>query len=256
MPNPRLVRVIATGVLTLCTATVPSSAQSRTGSAGVHSDISNLRMASISARAGQPPRCTLGDTTTDVHGRKGYDVLLDTTLRLPRGWKPPTLESIGGGLRLQPAAADAWRTLRAKARADGIALHPISAYRSEDYQRGLFARNVRKHGRAHALKYVARPGHSEHQLGLTLDIGYAPGTAITAEWSSKPRNRNQRAASWLTSRGWRYGWVRSYQKDKVARTCYESEPWHWRYVGPAKASALRSEGVTLREFLWRLQNSG
>lgn len=249
MQRPRFFVVLAlTAVMTIG---APTFATAPTGSrAG-----SVASQVPVLISMADPPPCKLGDKPTWVSGRKGYDVVLDTDFRLPRGWKPAALEKIGGGLQLQPAAADAWRTLRARAKADGVVLYPISAYRSEDYQKGLFARNVRKHGRPHALKFVARPGHSEHQLGLTLDIGFAPGTAITAEWSANPRNRNQKAASWLTSRGWRYGWVRSYPKSKVAKTCYESEPWHWRYVGPAKAAQVRREAVTLREFLWRLRAS-
>ncbi|MEY5145636.1 MAG: hypothetical protein RL745_1005 [Actinomycetota bacterium] len=243
-------------IIALLAAGLAASPALAVTAAGPHRAERQAATAGSASRSMAPPKCALGDFATKLSGRKGYDAVLDTRLRLPKGWRPPSLARIAPGLQLQPAAADAWRAMRAKARADGVVLHPISAYRSEEYQRGLFARNVRQHGRAHALKFVARPGHSEHQLGLTLDIGYAPGTAITAEWSSNPRNRNQRAASWLTSRGWRFGWVRSYPKGKVDRTCYESEPWHWRYVGPAKASAVRNQGVTLREYLWGLQIPG
>ncbi|MEI7655670.1 MAG: M15 family metallopeptidase [Actinomycetes bacterium] len=203
--------------------------------------------------AAPPSACRYSDKTTYFPQGSPTYAVLDTALRLPSGWKPASLVKISAGATLQPSAAKAWRDMRKAAKRAGVTLHAVSAYRSESYQLTVFNRNVRRHGRAHALKFVARPGHSEHQLGLTVDIGYAPGTAVTSEVLVHPKTRNQKVAAWLGARAWRYGWVRSYPKGKVAATCYESEPWHWRYVGPAKAADVRAARVTLRSYLWHLR---
>ena len=62
------------------------------------------------------------------------------------------------------------------------------------------------------------------------------------------------AGAWLRVNAWKYGFVMSYPKGKTAVTCYQYEPWHYRYVGRTRARLIRSSGLTLREFLWREQN--
>lgn len=176
--------------------------------------------------------------------------VLDTRYRLPKGWRPTALVDVQPGKRLQPHAARAWQQMRSAAHAAGLRLALISAYRSETYQHTVFNRSAKRNGRAHALRYVARPGHSEHQLGLTVDLGTAAGVALEAEPVAHPKTRAQRTAAWLAANAATYGWVRSYPTGMQARTCYASEPWHWRYVGPAEAAAQQRQRTTLREFLW------
>lgn len=202
--------------------------------------------------ATKAPQCRIGDVVTRLATPDGRLAVLDTTHRLPKGWKPPHLSWVNKSQQLQLDAASAWRKLRLKAAVSGITINIVSAYRTDGHQQTVFNRNVTKHGRAHALKYVARPGHSEHQLGLTVDIGLTVGSALRAEpTSGKPQTKAQRAANWLRDHAAEHGWVRSYPAGAVARTCYESEPWHWRYIGIAEAAKYKASGLTLREYLWR-----
>jgi D-alanyl-D-alanine carboxypeptidase len=111
-----------------------------------------------------------------------------------------------------------------------------------------FAYWVRVSGLASALLGSARPGHSEHQLGTTIDV-----TSLGAglpwlmwDWGTTSAGR------WMRLNAWRYGFVMSYPaKGSPARTCYRYEPWHFRYVGKEMAAAVRASGLTLREYLWR-----
>ena len=84
-------------------------------------------------------------------------------------------------------------------------------------------------GYAAALKSSARAGHSEHQLGTTVDFRSYGGSApwYYADWG------RSKAGAWLKSNAWKYGFVMSYPKGKTTLTCYAYEPWHYRYVGRA-----------------------
>ncbi len=137
------------------------------------------------------------------------------------------------------------------ARAAGARFAVQSAYRSYATQKSTFAYWVRVHGYATALKESARAGHSEHQLGTTLDLKAYGGKApwdYTYDWATT------KVGAWLKNNSWKYGFVISYPKGKTSVTCYQYEPWHFRYLGRARARAVQQSGLTLREFLWREQN--
>ena len=97
----------------------------------------------------------------------------------------------------------------------------------------------------------ARPGHSEHQLGTTLDFRSYGGSA---PWNYADWGRTK-AGTWLRNNAWKYGFVLSYPKGKTAQTCYAYEPWHYRYVGRAVAARIHASGLTEREYLWRQQTA-
>ena len=107
------------------------------------------------------------------------------------------------------------------------------------------------HGYAVALKESARAGHSEHQLGTTVDFRSYGGSAPWdyTDWATT------KAGAWLKANAWKYGFVMSYPKGKTSVTCYAYEPWHYRYVGRTARGAIRASGLTLREYLWREQNA-
>lgn len=106
------------------------------------------------------------------------------------------------------------------ARSDGIELMVSSAYRSYRYQAGLYERHVEQHGEAAADRVSARPGHSQHQLGTTIDFG-----SIAAGYGDTPNGR------WLAASAWRFGFSLSYPAGYEEYTGYDYEPWHFRYLG-------------------------
>jgi D-alanyl-D-alanine carboxypeptidase len=101
-------------------------------------------------------------------------------------------------------------------------------------------------GYQQALLTSARPGHSEHQLGTTLDLTSKGGAAPWnyADWGTTA------AGSWMAKNAWKYGFVMSYPKAETSASCYAYEPWHFRYVGKGMAAAVRNSGMTLREAIW------
>jgi D-alanyl-D-alanine carboxypeptidase len=100
-------------------------------------------------------------------------------------------------------------------------------------------------GHEEALRFSARPGHSEHQLGTALDLQAAGGAA---PWQVNFGDTRQ--GRWLARNAWRYGFVVSYPPGSEAVVCYGAEAWHVRYVGRDVARAVHRSGQTLREWLW------
>ena len=130
----------------------------------------------------------------------------------------------------------------AAAEADGHGLMVGSAYRSSSYQASLFNGYVASAGLEQASRYSARPGHSEHQLGLAIDISSASQQCfLQACFTSTPDGQ------WLAGHAHTYGFTLRYPEGKEAITGYNFEPWHYRYVGPELATALYQSGLTLEE---------
>ena len=126
----------------------------------------------------------------------------------------------------------------------GLALQSQSAYRSFDSQTRVYNNDVGNLGQAGADLSTARPGTSEHQTGLTIDISAQPGQcSLDACFADTPHGQ------WLAANAWRFGFLLRYPADKIPVTGYEFEPWHFRYIGIDLATEMHSEGVTtLEEF--------
>ncbi len=108
---------------------------------------------------------------------------------------------------------------------EGITLLISSTYRSYEYQKKVFARNVKTLGRAQAERESARAGTSQHQLGLTIDFG-----CICPEFEKT------RASSWLKEHAWKYGFSLSFPPNQEHITGYMFESWHYRYIGKDAAA--------------------
>jgi D-alanyl-D-alanine carboxypeptidase len=203
-------------------------------------------------RAPAPPRCSYQDILTS---RRGYDqyaiTLLDTIYKLPSTYAPGDLVStsgagLNGGYSVRAIIRDDLAAMANAARAAGGPLQVVSAYRSYTQQAATFQHWVNVGGYEHALLTSARAGHSEHQLGTTLDftsVGGLPPWEYS-DWATSA------AGKWMAANAWKYGFVMTYPKGETGATCYDYEPWHYRYVGKAVAAAVRTSGMTLREAIW------
>ena len=121
----------------------------------------------------------------------------------------------------------------------GASLSVVSPYRSYTSQVSVYAGWVKRLGKAQADRQSARPGHSEHQTGLAVDIN----TAVAQSFATTP------AGKWLAANSWRYGFILRYPDGKEPVTGYEFEPWHFRYVGVALATEMHTTKITtLEEF--------
>jgi zinc D-Ala-D-Ala carboxypeptidase len=204
---------------------------------------------------GSLPACTYADVLTPHHRYADWRItLLDTIYRLPSSYAPRDLVDVGhaglnSGYAVRSILIDDLRAMAAAARAAGAPLQVVSAYRSYAQQEATFAYWVKVAGLEAALKASARPGHSEHQLGTSIDFTSLGGDKPWnyADWGTTTAGR------WMAENAWKYGFVLSYPRNSFDKTCYKYEPWHFRYVGREMASEVRHSGLTLREFIWTRQ---
>jgi LAS superfamily LD-carboxypeptidase LdcB len=200
---------------------------------------------------GPLPACRYDDILTSPRGYGSWSItLVDTILRVPKAYVPPDLVRVvdlgvpGRGKVRQVMTTDLQEMSQAAAAA-GAAIGIQSAYRSYDEQQTVFAGWVAVDGYARALQLSARPGHSEHQLGLAIDVRSEPGgSPFVGDWGTTA------AGKWMKAHAWEYGFVMSYPKGRIRTVCYDYEPWHFRYVGRELAAQIRASGLTLREYLW------
>ena len=198
------------------------------------------------------PACEYRDELTRYRKVKQWKkTLLDTNLKVKRLYKPWDLVSvsradIAGSGKVRRIMIKDLKALAAAARKAGKPLAVRSAYRSYDYQKGLFDSYVRSYGLDRARKFSARPGHSEHQLGTTLDFSVGPGVPLTTKFGDSPSGK------WLARNGWKYGFIMSYPKGKRSASCYGYEPWHWRYFGRDLARKIHESGQVPRRYLYRV----
>jgi D-alanyl-D-alanine carboxypeptidase len=204
------------------------------------------------AALGPLPACRYDDILTAPSGYDDWSItLVDTILDVPATYVPPDLvpvsdAGIAGTGRIRSVAVADLRAMAAAAKKAGTPIGVQSAYRSFETQARTFQAYVDQDGYQEALLYSARPGHSEHQLGLAIDFKSAGGSApwTGGDWGKSP------AGTWMRKHAWQYGWILSYPKGQLATTCYTYEPWHFRYVGRALAAAIHAAGLTTREYLW------
>lgn len=146
--------------------------------------------------------------------------------------------------QMKRVAATALEKLFAAAKKDGIDLKAVSGYRSYATQKAIFERNARNKGEAVANKTSARPGQSEHQTGLSMDISSASvGYALEQSFG------NTKEGKWLKANAPKYGFIIRYGKGKEKLTGYSYEPWHVRYVGVYIAGEITRQNITLEQYL-------
>jgi zinc D-Ala-D-Ala carboxypeptidase len=172
---------------------------------------------------------------------------VSTERGLPQDYVPPDLvHTLGHPLRALVVAE--FQEMFHAAQRDGAYPVVVSGYRSAEYQAAVFERAVwrqlssepsidRDEAERRAARFVAPPGHSQHQLGTTADLSsWEIGYAI------RPSFAQTRAGSWLAEHAWEYGFIVPYTSAAEARTGYVAEPWHLRWIGRPLAALLWEEG--------------
>ena len=123
----------------------------------------------------------------------------------------------------------------------GLKLLINSAYRSYKEQEEVYNDYVKKNSEEYADTIAARPGHSEHQTGLSLDIFSTKDPKIKTFGESD-------TFKWLKDNAYKYGFIIRYPKDKEDITGFNYEPWHYRYVGLEIAKEIYEEDITYEEY--------
>jgi len=168
------------------------------------------------------------------------------SLAFPAFPKPKVQNPFGLQMREEAAIATV-ELAAAMAEAGKGTLILNSGFRTYKNQQGLYNRTRDTKGLAVAEKLSARPGHSEHQLGLAADFSVkGSGCAIMACFGSTE------AGIWLAENAHEYGFVLRYPKGFKPITGFQYEPWHFRYVGVELATELKTKGIKTLEEFWGL----
>jgi D-alanyl-D-alanine carboxypeptidase len=156
-------------------------------------------------------------------------------------------------LRAEASAAVVAMFDQFQAETTGLQMQSESAFRSYDTQAGLYCGYAARCGQESADQFSARPGHSEHQTGLAIDIAALPDNCPLQECSDDPTCFvNSSQGQWLATNAFKWGFVLRYPSDKTPVTGYEFEPWHYRYVGLALATEMHRTGITTLEEFFEL----
>lgn len=173
-------------------------------------------------------------------------VLVNKEKYLPNDYIPNDLEAISlkyanKDRKLKKIAKEAFESLSNDAYLLGYDIIAVSAYRSYEYQEELYNHYVDKYGLEYADKCSAKPGHSEHQTGLALDV----------EGSNSDYNKfeDTKEFNWMIDNSYKYGFILRYPKNKENITGFKYEPWHYRYVGTDAAKEIYINNLTLEEYL-------
>lgn len=133
------------------------------------------------------------------------------------------------------------------ARASGLALFVREGYRTFQDQQQIMNERIREYenrgnskrrATKMAEKYVAIPGTSEHQLGLSVDIN-----------ANQTKCSSEKVYSWLDNNTYKYGFIKRYPSSKSYITGINNEPWHYRYVGKETAATIKKQNLCLEEYL-------
>jgi len=154
----------------------------------------------------------------------------------------PDIPRTGNNQQLRAEAAAALEKMSAAAENEiGQPLQMVSGYRTYKYQDTLYRNYVAKDGQLAADTYSARPGHSEHQTGLAADLTTVGGTMSGFGDSA--------LGKWTADNSWKYGFILRYTPENIGITGYQSEPWHFRYVGTDLARQYHDSGAIALENL-------
>ena len=141
---------------------------------------------------------------------------------------------------LKKEAALSFYKLSEDAKEKGYRIIVVSAYRSYTYQEKLFDYYVKEKGLNYALNCSAKPGHSEHQTGLAIDVEGSNFDYDLFEQSIE--------FDWMKKNAYKYGFILRYPKGKEHITGFKYEPWHYRYVGEKVAKYIYENNLTFEEY--------
>ena len=145
---------------------------------------------------------------------------------------------------MKAEAAEAFHKLVEAAMVEDLDLLMTTAYRSYDFQKTLYDNYVKNEGQEAADTFSAKPGQSEHQTGLSVDV-----SSSSVDYKLTSLFGQTEEGKWLANNAHKYGFIIRFPEGKENITGYMYEPWHIRYVGLQVANEIFRQGDTLEEYL-------
>lgn len=176
-------------------------------------------------------------------------ILVNQNHSVPRDYDVE-LTTLSNGKKVDSRIYPSLQTMFNDARASGLSLFVREGYRTKNEQEDIMKNRVetyrqkgysRRESVKMAREYVVRPGASEHELGLAVDI------------NTSKSNMQDKVYNWLQNHSWRYGFILRYPSDKTDITGVSNEPWHFRYVGRDAAKTMKENNWCLEEYVEKMK---
>ena len=177
---------------------------------------------------------------------KGNLLIVNKFYYLDENYVPNDLVSLDAeygrtSVKLKKEAYENFKKMADSAKKEGLEIYIRSGYRSYSDQQNMYNYYVSNDGVNEADTYSARPGYSEHQTGLAIDI-------IKGKTGSYDDFKNSKEFTWMKENSYKYGFILRYTKENEYITGYVYEPWHYRYVGEKVAKEIYEKGITYEEY--------
>lgn len=180
----------------------------------------------------------------DADTSKGKLILVNKYNKLSSAYIPDNLVTVeakyGRTLQMDKEAYEAFKKMWADAQTENLHIWVRSPYRSYQTQNSLYESYAAQDGYNEADTYSARPGYSEHQTGLAVDV--------VADDNSLGNFENTKEFKWMQQNAHKYGFILRYPQGKEYLTGYVYESWHYRYVGVDIATDIYNKGITFEEY--------
>lgn len=185
------------------------------------------------------------EDTEEAKYQNTEKILVNKHYFLTKDYVPKNLETISNkyalnGMKLVDKAKDAFEKMAKDAEKQELSIIAMSSYRSYSYQVNLYNRYVKKDGKEKADTYSGRPGHSEHQTGLAIDVYNKKEDYTNFEKTDEYK--------WMQKHAHEYGFILRFPKEKEKETGYQFESWHYRYVGEEIAKYIKNNNISLEEY--------
>lgn len=172
-------------------------------------------------------------------------ILVNKVYTLPEDYNPGVIKKFSqtyayGEVSAEENCYNAFIKMAKAAKKDDITLILTSGYRGREKQTKIYNDMKKSKGEEYADKYAARPGSSEHETGLSLDILTYNGNTATF--------KETKTYAWLHEHAHEYGFIERYEENKEYITGYSAESWHYRYLGVELARKVKEEGITYDEY--------
>ncbi len=211
--------------------------------------VTNATLLSHQEPASHQYSCGAGDSQQAASLLRLVNKSGDTALDAK--WAPDDMVKIsktylapGASGSLRSEAASALEHMLSEGQAEGHVIRVRSAFRSYKKQGRIFRNKSHRYGEARASRVSARAGHSQHQLGTTIDIVLPRyRNRITQRIAKSPEHK------WLRNNAHNFGFALSYPRGQENLTGYMYEPWHYRYLGVAAATEMWEQKVPMESYL-------
>ena len=221
-------------------------------------DISNLSNTPDISNLSDTPEQLSEIDPININIEPPWNLILISELNpLPEDYPEPELSYLPSGHAVDSRVYPDLSRMLSDARAAGLQPIVCSSYRSHDRQVKLFSNKMQSYlnqdwswedADYHAALWIARPGASEHEAGLAVDIVDKRYQLLDDAQADTP------AQQWLMAHCAEYGFILRYPADKTDHTGVSYEPWHYRYVGVDAARDMTENNLCLEEYVWRLSH--